>query len=326
MKYLINMVHHHSRLEWFQNDWGKVEEFLKKHQINGLELIFYQDYCIDKIPKDLIMGMHLIYYPIWIDFWKENYKSLLLQFNEKKNISMYYGDENKEVLLDKFRSEFEVAQSLNVDYMVFHVSHVEIEHTFTWDFTYSDCEVMDCAVDVINQTFGKTDKGVTLLMENLWWPGLNFKDPELTEEFFNKIHYPNKGFMLDIGHLMITNKDLISMDNACEYIHELLDKNHRLVKYIRGIHLNKSLTGKYLNEDQLEKLKGLNDKKDFWEKLGYAREHISNIDTHIPFDHIGINGIIDRIQPEYIVFEFLPKALNEWDIMIQEQNAVLNRG
>ncbi|MFZ7119942.1 MAG: sugar phosphate isomerase/epimerase family protein [Eubacteriaceae bacterium] len=324
MKYLMNMVNHESKLNWFNNDWKKLEKFLKEYNLDGVELIFYNDYNIEDIPKDLIEGMHLIYWPTWLDFWKGNKDKLLKQFINEENIISYYGDLKKQVMINKYKKEFEVAQALNSNYMVFHVSHVDIEHLFTWDFTYSDKEIFDITIELVNEVFGNEDKGVTLLFENLWWPGLNFNDMALTKNFFEQINYPNKGFMLDIGHLMITNKNINTMDEACDYIEEKLN-NNILLEYIKGIHLNKSLTGKYLRQNHNEKIDKINSCTNFWDAIGCAREHVVNIDTHVPFDHKRMKDIIKLVNPEFVVYEFLPKNLDELKEMVCIQNDVLER-
>ncbi|MPW26604.1 TIM barrel protein [Alkalibaculum sp. M08DMB] len=325
MKYLINMVNHESKLSWFENDWAKLRLYLQEYKIDGVELIFYHDYDISAIPNDIAEGMHLIYYPTWLDFWTNNKQNLYDQFREDDNIIAFYGSLDRQSMVDKYKEEFKVAQEMKTSYMVFHVAHVEVEHTFTWEFTYTDKEVLDAATDMINEIYGEVDKGVTLLFENLWWPGLNFLDPVLTKEFFNKINYPNKGFVLDIGHIMITNKELKTLEEACNYIKYILDRNPFLIEHIKTIHLNKSLTGKYLREDHGNKLKKVQDCDNIWDSLTETRNHISNIDTHVPFDYNGIVEIINKVNPSYVVYEFLPSTLQELTNMIELQNEVLGR-
>ncbi|MFZ7132744.1 MAG: TIM barrel protein [Eubacteriales bacterium] len=324
MKYLFNLVKHREKLGWFEENWEEVVSFLHQHHLNGIEIMFHQTYDIKGVPEYITQGMHLMYWPTWIDFWKGNEEQLLSQFMSHENIEIYYGSLQGKFLVDHYQKEFKIAQDLNVDYMVFHVSHVQLEHIYRWDFTYTDEEIMDCAAELINETFGDKDKGVTLLFENLWWPGLNFKNPQLTEDFLNKIKYPNKGFMLDIGHLMITNPQLHHLEDACSYIMDVLRKHNTILDSIQGIHLNQSLTGKYLRMSHAEKAQGMK-YKDLWDNLSDARKHISNIDTHIPFCSKGIKEIINRIEPKYIVYEFLPNSLEELGMMITQQNIILDR-
>lgn len=324
MKYLFNLVKHSNKLGLFDDSWLDVRRFIMENKLQGIEIMFYYNYDIKDIPKEIVHGIHMLYWPTWIDFWKGNKKELLKQFENEENIEMYYGGLSKDILKEHYLKEIQVAKELNVDYMVFHVSHVQLEHIYRWDFSYEDQEIMEHAADLINDVFGNEDKGITLLFENLWWPGLNFNNPQLTENFLNKIDYPNKGFMLDIGHLMITNSNIRNLDEACEYILEVLEKHKGIISYIQGIHLNQSLTGKYLNESHEDKLFAMKDKK-IWDNLSDARNHISKIDTHVPFENCGIKEIINIVQPKYLVYEFLPKDLDELNLMVKLQNNILNR-
>lgn len=324
MKYLFNAVKYPEGIGCFDNNWHQVRKFIDANKLDGIEIMFHMDYDILDVPEDIIHGMHLIYWPTWIDLWKNNKDELNSQFENDENIRLYYGGTTNDILINQYLKEFKIAQELGVDYMVFHVSHVQLEHIYEWNFTYTDKEVIDCAVDLINSTFGEEDKGVTLLFENLWWPGLNFKNPQLTEEFFNKIKYPNKGFMLDIGHLMITNPELTTLDAACDYIINTLKEHKNILNYIKGIHLNQSLTGKYIKQSQNEK-NNLMKKNEFWDRFSIARQHISNIDTHIPFGNEKILEVINIVDPLYMVYEFLPKDIDDLNTMIEFQNKILGR-
>ena len=49
--------------------------------------------------------------------------------------------------------------------------------------------------------------------------------------------------MLDTGHLIHTNTDIKTQQDAVDYINTVLDKHDELSSYIKGIHLNQSLSG-----------------------------------------------------------------------------------
>jgi len=325
MKVLLNMVNHKSKLDWFKCDWTDFADFLEEQRMHGSELIFHDDYDTEKIPKEIAVGMHLKYWPTWLDFWRGDALSLESQFMGMDNAELYYGGSSPDAIIDQYKREFDTAKKLEVDYAVFHVSHVEVEHAFTWDFTYSDEEVLDCAAELVNRAAGEKYLGFDLLFENLWWPGLNFKNPDSTLEFIDKIKYPQKGFMLDIGHLMITNPDLKTLDQACDYIQNMLERNKAVLKMIKGIHLNQSLTGDYLKQSVESKLNVIRSADSYWDVLNLAREHIGNIDTHLPFINPRINEILELIDPKYLVYEFLPKDKSELKNMIKIQNKVLGR-
>jgi len=323
MKYLTNLTTSPNIMNWFDNDWNNIRRFLDKHQLDGAEFMVRKGSDIDKISKNSVMGMHLDYWPIWLDFWQGNTNALLKEFGCNENIEAFYGSTDRNILVDHYRREWELAQRLEVEYGVFHVAHVNLTDTYTREFNYNDWDVMEAAIDLVNQAFGDKDTGIKLLFENLWWPGLKLTDAALAKEFLDRIHYPNKGFMLDIGHMMITNPDIRDEEEACAYILSNLDDLQGLTKYIKGIHLNKSLSGEYLQGDFSKDIDMVNGKEDFWEKLQYIKGHISNIDNHVPFDHPAIKKVIDRVQPEYLVMELLTNNLQELDHMLSAQRKVL---
>ncbi len=278
---------------------------------------------MNTIPQKKIKGIHLSYWPTWLDFWRGNQSELLKQFFNQENIELYYGGKTKQVLVSNYKEELKRAQRFSPSYMVFHVSHIQMEHVYSWNFTYSDWEVLEASAQLINQAFGSTDLGIDLLFENLWWPGLNFLDPELTAKFFQLIEYPRKGFMLDIGHLMLTRPQLKSEEEACHYILEKVEKLGELQHYIKGVHLNKSLVSQYFYQDHSQKEQKLRESSDLWECYMEAGKHIMQLDRHVPFDHPSIQKVIDFIQPEYLVFEFLPESLEQLESMLVVQKKAL---
>ena len=325
MRLLTNLTTLDYHMNWFEYDWGKINEFINRNELNGLELMILKGYDINNIPKDTVVGMHLGYWSMWLDFWRGNKDKLMDQFESEENIVSFYGGRDKSVLIDHYKYEIETAKKLGVKYAVFHVTHAEILHTYNFEFTYSDWEVLEAAAELVNESFGSHDEGFTLLFENLWCPGLTLTNPDLVKKFFDKINYPNKGIMLDIGHLMITNPNIKNEEEACKYILEVVNNLGDYKKYIKGIHLNKSLSGEYLKEDHSEKMKVLQSKKDFWDKLQYSGMHIKNIDLHVPFDSPFIKDVINEIDPDYLVFEVIGKNLEELEDMLEVQRNILNK-
>ncbi|MCK4259841.1 MAG: TIM barrel protein [Halanaerobiales bacterium] len=323
--FLTNLSTSQRNLEWFQNDWNEIVKFTQRNQLDGIELIMHGDYDLSKIPENLVHGLHLCYWPMWLDFWKNDRRGLLRQFKTEENINNFYGGLDPEVLIDYYKKEFEIAKKLKVKYVVFHVSHVEILHTYSWKFTYNDWDVLKAAAELINESFQDSDESITLLFENLWWPGLNFLDAELTQRFFELIQYKNKGFMLDLAHLMITNFDLKNEREATDYILTQINKLGELKKYIRGIHINASIAGDYLKQDHSNEAKRIEKIEKIWDQYIAVISHIKKIDHHIPFKDKSIQEIIDEIEPDYKIFEVLPKDLEEFEHFLNIQHQALGR-
>ncbi len=309
--------------DWFLEDYDNLTSFLKKHQIDGIEGILYKPGKINQIPSDLVKGLHLIYWPMWLDLWTNNQSRLMAEFINNENIKNYYGFTNKEGIIHKYQQEFSIAKKLSCEYMVFHVSQISIEETYSLDFSYDDLFVLDETAKLINEVF--IENGPMLLFENLWSPGLTFLDWEKAIYFLDQIKYKNKGFILDISHLLLTNRSISSYDEAIDYLLYVLKTNKKILPFIKGIHLNKPSFLPYIRENHIKKAENSLLQKDFMKKLIDVYKHVSKIDTHVPFIDKRINQIIDLINPEWIVYEFLPKTLNEWAVMLDKQNEIVKR-
>jgi len=310
-------------IKWFNNDYSQLKIFLDSHNIDGIEGILYNPGNLDRIPKNLIKGLHLIYWPMWLDLWLNNKENLYKEFLSNQNILKYYGFNKKEGFINKYKEEFESAKKLNCEYMVFHVSHISIEEIYTRNFEYSDKKILSETIKLINSVF--IDDGPMLLFENLWSAGLNYLDYDLTKYFIENINYKNKGFVLDISHLLLTNKNISTYTQAINYINKILTNLGDLKKYIKAIHLNKSCFDDYIRDDYTMKATISNKKTNFMEKLVDVYKHIGKIDTHVPFENSEIKNIIEYINPNWLVYEFLPKDINDWSKKITIQNKYLMR-
>jgi len=324
MNVLVNLaLKGDTLINWFNNDYNKLKIFLDSYKLNGIEAILYNPGNLNSVPKGLVKGLHLIYWPMWLDLWLDNKKNLYKEFLNDKNILKYYGFNKKEGFINKYKEEFKSAKKLHCEYMVFHVSHISIEETYTRNFEYSNKKILSETIKLINSVF--IGEGPMLLFENLWSAGLNYLDYDLTKYFIESINYKNKGFVLDISHLLITNKSISTYRQALEYINQILNNLGDLKKYIKVIHLNKSCFDDYIRDSHDAKAKVSNEKTDFMEKLVDVYKHISKIDTHIPFENYDIRDIITSVNPDWLVYEFLPSDLSDWRKKIIIQNKYLMR-
>jgi sugar phosphate isomerase/epimerase len=311
-------------LEKFGGQWHHLEKFIKKHQLDGIELILYKDRYLDKIDSNHLIGLHLRYFPTWLEFYNNDQDALIEMFDTKEAIKAYYGGLKPEVLVDVFKEEYESAKKLSVEYMVYHVGHVTNADAFSFEFDYSDEDVLEATVDLVNKAFDQ-DSEIDLLFENLWWPGMNLLDQEKTKKFLDQINYKNKGIMLDLSHLMITNPSIRTPREATDYILEKINALGDLKEYIKGIHLNMSISGDYIKKNHVPTYKKIQKLSDGFEKYQKIVEHIKRIDQHLPYDDSGIHEIIALVKPEYIVFEFSSKTYEEIDEFAHQQNKILNR-
>ena len=312
------------QLRLFDEDWEEIQKFTEKQQMDGIELGLTMEYDLERIPKEIVKGVHLSFYPMWLDFWRGNEEKLNTLFASYEERVNYYKGEKPEDLVKSYRLQYERAKKLGAEYMVFHVSHVLPEDSFTYDFDYSDEEVMQATIELVNAAFPKDEQGPLLLFENLWWPGLNYKDPALTKWFIEQIHYPNKGYLVDISHLILNNSQIGTEKEAYLYIKKTIEALGETKKWIKGIHLNKALPKHYMGRDHSYLLKQYQETEQSRQKLNILKKHIQAMDGHIPFDHPIAKKIVEMISPIYCVYETAPCSRYELAYYIKKQNEALN--
>lgn len=319
---LINMSTYRYDVERFKGDYKEIEKFLNQNSLDGVELLGVGALDEDIIPKRLIKGVHLSYYPIWVDFWNEDEEALKRQFKNDEEIKIYYGSLDKQVLIEKFRNEIKMADRIEAKYVVFHISHVELEETYNYKFKTSNEKVLKASVEFINEVLKGLDTKIEILFENLWWPGLTLLNRVETRNFIEKINYENKGIMLDTGHLINTNVNISSENEAIEYILKVLEDLKDVKSFIKGIHFNYSLSGDYVRA-QIRKQR--NDKSKFTleEMKKNIHGHVINIDEHKPFRSYTAKKIVESVNPKYLTYEFITTSLNQLNEYVEIQNKVL---
>lgn len=320
MEKLVNLSSFEYDTGRFNYNRDNLISFLERYDLDGIELL--NPLTMDKniIPEEIVKGIHLRYYPAWIDFWKENRSELIRQFGSFENVVSYYGGRKREDIVDYLRKEILCADEMGAEYAVFHISHAQMEHVFNYKFTYSDREVIDASAEFVNGIFKGLDTKIKLLFENLWWPGLTLLDREMAYRLLERVEYKNKGFMLDTGHLMNTNIKLENEKQAIDYVLETVDNLGELGKLIKGLHLNLSISGRYVTDNVINK-------EYHPQELTISKMneniygHISSIDMHSPFTGNDVRKIIERIEPDYLVYEFVTNSLDELErnIMVQDR-------
>lgn len=318
MKYTINFTTSSADVERFQSA-GELSQLLQG--FDGVELMYFGEDEKQLLPPGRVLGLHMNSHNHWLDFWNRDEAALIREYDDLDTCRACFGGTlDPELLVTEFRRDHALAKRFGARYMVYHVSDCALEECFTYRFRHTDEEVIDAACDLINQATAGMDSEVALLLENLWLPGLRFTDPALTARLLNGIRYPNKGLMLDTGHLLHTRLDLETQAEGVAYIHSLLDAHGDLRQAIRGVHLNQSLTGAYCRQVMAAP-----------PSLGstYAQRstsmfyHAFAVDQHRPFTDPGVKGLLERIDPEFCTFEFITEDLTQHKRFLQEQREAL---
>lgn len=313
MPQMINLVNYNSELERFANK-NDLLQFYRKYGIDGLELQKVHELQDKYLDQKMIIGIHLPFFNSWIDFYKGDRAKVLKEYGTEEVVKQVFGGVDKSAMIQKYWEQLEYANRLDVKYVVFHICDISIEESFTGKFTRTDEEVIDTSCELINELLDGKDYKFDFLMENLWWPGLNYKNPRATKRLLDGVRYERKGLMLDTGHLMNTNEDLRTPEEGLEYIKNVLHEHEMVRHYIKGIHLHQSLSGEFAKEVRKQKIEL---KEDYWERMGQVYEAIFRLDEHKPFTCDGVQEFIEQLQPKYVTYEFITRDRKEHEAYLK---------
>ena len=319
MLQMMNLTNTSYDLERFSGA-EDLDAYCAKYGLDGVELMPWGENNAGYIPKSRIVGVHLGYFPCWVDFWRGDEEALLREYGSLEEVRARFGGDDPRVLVDFYRRQFAFAREVGARYVVFHVSDVSLEETLSYQFLHTDEQVVRASLELISQALGDEDWDFEFLAENLWWPGFTMTRPEITRELMEGLPARKKGIMLDTGHLMHTRLDLSSQEEAVEYIHACLDRHGDMARWVRGLHLQCGLTGDFV-KSMLAKQPVL--AGSYQERLGQTYEYVLGIDPHGPFDSPAVRGLVDRARPEYLTHEFITWDLAEATRFLLRQRAAL---
>ncbi|MDO4555603.1 MAG: TIM barrel protein [Lachnospiraceae bacterium] len=308
-------------------DSGDIMRACKERGLNGLEVIRAGESDQGKILPGMVNGVHLYFHIFWMDWWKGDYERLDQEFDSREQWVEYFGGMDRESYLKSIRDDLDYAQEMGAKYVVFHVSEVTLRESYTYQYRYSDEEVIDAAAEVINLVLSGKEYPFDFLVENLWWSGLTLKDPAFTRRLLDKIETKRKGIMLDTGHYMNTSSELLTPEDAVAYLNKMLDahENAGLLPYFKGMHLQMSLSGGYVKwQKNMWNRTPLDfDQIPFYELFRLAYEHACHIDIHHPFIGTGVREFVERIAPAYITFEYQQNSRKEYESFVEAQSREL---
>ena len=310
-------------------DSEDIKKACRKGGLNGLEVILTGESDQGKILPEMVNGVHMFFHIFWMDYWRGDYDRLDREFDSREQWVEYYGGQDREVYLDFLRRDLQYAEKMGAKYVVFHVSEVTLRESYVYQYKYTDEEVIDASLEVINTLLDEHEYPFDFLVENLWWSGLDMKTPALTRKLVEGIHSERKGIMLDLGHYMNTSSDLKTPEDAVSYIHAMLDAHEAegipITDWIKGIHLQLSLGGEYVKKQKEDwKANPLDfEQYPFYELYQMAYAHACNIDLHQPFLGEGVKELIERINPRYVTEEFQQNSREEYEEFVDAQRKLL---
>ena len=313
---LLNMADFYSNEE-LEKD---MQYFSEKYGFDGYELIKFFDGDNSSLKK-YIKGYHMRFFPSWMELYLEDFNSLYDELKDEKYFKSLCGGHSKKELIEYYKRELKIAKELEVEYVVFHACNVKVTEAMTYDFKYSDKEVLDAVISIINKIFEDGEYNFKLLFENLWWSGLRLTNKEEVEYLLNGVKYKNVGFILDTGHMINNNRGIKNSKEGIGYIKKNIENIGKYKNLIYGMHLNYSLSGEYVNRAIKEnKEKNLS----IEEIMNNVYQHVGSIDYHDPFEDKEIIDVINSLPIKYLVFELIGNTREELEDKIQRQWKIFN--
>ena len=299
----------------------------QKCGLNGLEVIRAGVSGEGKILPGMVNGVHLYFHVFWLDWWRGNKEWLDAEFDSREQWIEYYGGEDRDSYLKCLRDDLAYAEEVGAKYVVFHVSEGSLRESFIYQHRYSDEEVIDASLEIINTLLSEREYSFDFLVENLWWSGLTLKDVKKTKRMIEGICSEKKGIMLDTGHYMNTNFNLHTPKEAVQYLNEMLDahERERLLPWFQGMHLQMSLSGEYVRQQQQEwpAFAEVFENMPFYERFRVSYEHVEKVDLHQPFLAEGVKELVERVSPRYLTIELRQNNRKEYEEAVTLQNRLL---
>ena len=301
-----------------ENRTDALANMIERYGLDGIEFMLCAPWDRAMYPPAYIKGVHLLFWPSWLDFWRGDKAALLAEFGTEENILAYYGSLDVGDWVESWKENLRQAAVCRPQYLVFHVAHNVTSEMYTREFAHTDEEVIEGTIELVNEIAAEIPQGTRLLFENLWWPGLTFQKPQLASALLERVSHADTGFMLDVGHLMNTNLALASEEDGAHYVKETYRNLGELGKRVYGVHLHQSLSGSYTKRMMREHAgehRSLS-----WQE---AMEYVLQVDRHQPFQTDAARRIVDLVRPEYLVHEFIQRSRSDWEEKLRTQQRAL---
>lgn len=282
----------------------EIQHMVEAAGFDGVENLIYGT-TPAKVPfSHVTKGVHLRFWPYWMDFYRGNKERLAHIFQDEEAIAKCYGGLTVDDWIETQRKNIQAALAEKPAYLVWHVQESTPEEAWTWKFHYSDLEVLKAAAEVYHAVSDLIPCGVRVFFENIFWPGLFHMEPEKVDYFFSEVNdESHTGIMFDTGHFMNTVPGLTTEEEGAEAISSMVRNLGSLSSLIHGIHLSASLSGIYRKTFRREYPKPCTP--------DILMRHITSIDQHRPFETSAARYIVECIQPEYVVHEIFGNTFAE---------------
>ncbi len=319
MKQLVNLsdLSYDSDTYFAGDVAGNLPPFLRRNHLDGLELMICDEYDPAGYPTEYIHGVHLRFWPTWYHFYRGDFAGAAGRLSAGTRLADYYEAETPADWVELWRHNLRQAAKAGAEYVVFHVAECAAAEIYHRRHEVGSEDIIIAAADLINEITSELPDDIVFLAENIWWPGLNFTDPALARELLDRLNHRNSGFCLDTGHLMCTDWSLEMQEQGIDYVCRRMDDLGELAGRVKTVHLHQSLSGRYaamMAETAVDSL------PDMWQSM----EYIGNIDKHLPITTPHIRKLFDFVSPDYLVHEFMPRDMADWEEKLKIQQSSYN--
>lgn len=323
MKEVLNISGYSVDLKRYNNSWEEVRKFVNTMGCSGVELLIGGEHD-NTIPLDLISSIHLPDWLGWLRLWREP-ESVPVDCEPFK-LAYYFGAATPEDLIRTFIDNLEKAAGLGATYAVFHVTHIELDAFFTRDHRYTTREVLFSAASFLNtacKNFPKGEPPVTIGFENLWWPGLTLLSQDEIDFFTNHLEFDNWFFVLDTGHMMNAMDTRTEEDGIRKILSVMDTLSSATLERIRAVHFHCSMSGKYQEENFFcDPPSGFSSLM-YGEQISLLMPMVAKLDQHRPFTNPECKMILQKVNPDYLVHEFISRTKEEFEEKIRTQKNCL---
>ena len=317
--------------------WIGLEQKLQELGIDGLDGAWVPGKIDQTIPAKMLIGSHVATLPDWLDYFRQDKQAILRKFGTWERAQIAYSDTDLSDPYDAarhYRMWLWEAVREGVQFVSFPVFDYSFEECWSYEWVHDDYKVLDGAIEIINFMLKDVEPTFDFLVENSWWPGFKFTEPEKTEYLLSRISYPRVGIMLNTARLLNTNLStfLRSQKAGVAYIRSMIQMHGALSESIKGIRLALSLSGRYVRQNTFpislmkmvfpeEYLDPIRNEADV-----LISDRLSKIDLRLPWGIPEIAQIVEEVSPDYLVhgIQYDPNATEL--PAVKKQQSALKRG
>ena len=137
-------------------DRADLRSFFRGYGLDGLEVMQAGVFAPPVIAPADVIGVHLRYWPGWMDFWRQDVPRLELEYGDLETCWRHYGGKTPSVLEDACRQDIAFANTMAPEYLVYHVSDCSMIESMRRNYHYRDDEVIDATAALCNAAVSYT--------------------------------------------------------------------------------------------------------------------------------------------------------------------------